>query len=83
MTIITIVIVVVVSISIIVITIVSEALFCLCRGTNIYNSFWGVTEFQDMYHGFLYFLTFLSFLCGFFIMLVREKHRKTLYRFLS
>ena len=41
--------------------IVSEALFCLCRGTNIYNSFWGVTEFQDTYHGFLYFLTFLSF----------------------
>ena len=42
-------------------TIVSEALFCLCRGTNIYNSFWGVTKFQDTYHGFLYFLTFLSF----------------------
>ena len=63
-------------------TIVSEALFCLCRGTNIYNSFWGVTEFQDTYHGFLYFLTFLVFLSGFFILLVREKHRKTLYRFL-
>ena len=31
---------------------------------------------------FLYFLTFLSFFCGFFILLVREKHRKTLYRFL-
>ena len=30
---------------IIIIIIVSEALFCLCRGTNIYN-FWGVTEFQ-------------------------------------
>ena len=41
--------------------IVGEALFCLCRGTNIYNSFWGVPEFQDTYHGFLYFLTFLSF----------------------
>ena len=40
---------------------VSEALFCLCCGTNIYNSFWGVPEFQDTYHGFLYFLTFLSF----------------------
>ena len=40
---------------------VSEALFCLCRGTNLYNSFWGVTEFQDTNHGFLYFLTFLSF----------------------
>ena len=41
--------------------IVSEALFCLRRDTNIYNSIWGVTEFQDTYHGFLYFLTFLSF----------------------
>ena len=39
-------------------------------------------EFQDTYHGFLYFLTFLVFLSGFFILLVREKHRKTLYRFL-
>ena len=61
---------------------VSEALFCLCRGTNIYNSFWGVTEFQDTYHGFYTFYLFLVFLCGFFILLVREKHRKTLYRFL-
>ena len=61
---------------------VSEALFCLCRGANIYNSFGGVSEFQDTYHGFLYFLTFLVFLSGFFILLVREKHRKTLYRFL-
>ena len=64
------------------ITIVREALFCLGRGTNIYNSFGGVSEFQDTYHGFLYFLTFLVFLSGFFILLVREKHRKTLYRFL-
>ena len=40
---------------------VSEALFCLCRGTNIYNSFGGASEFQDTYHGFLYFLTFLFF----------------------
>ena len=61
---------------------VSEALFCLCRGTNIYNFFRGVSEFQDTYHGFLYFLTFPVFLSGFFILLVREKHRKTLYRFL-
>ena len=43
-----------------IIILVSEALFCLCRGTNIYN-FWGVTEFQDTYHGFLYFLSFLVF----------------------
>ena len=34
---------------------VSEALFCLYHGTNIYNSFEGVSEFQDTYHGFLYF----------------------------
>ena len=61
---------------------VSEALFCLCCGTNIYNSFGGVSEFQDTYHGFLYFSTFLVFLSGFFILLVREKHRKTVYRFL-
>ena len=40
---------------------VNEALFCLCRDTNIYNSFGGVSEFQDTYHGFLYFLTFLVF----------------------
>ena len=40
---------------------VSEALFFLCRGTNIYNSFWGVSEFQDTYHGFVYFLTFFYF----------------------
>ena len=40
---------------------VSEALFSLCRGTNVYNSFGGVSEFQDTYHGFLYFLTFLVF----------------------
>ena len=43
------------------INIVSEALFCLCRGINIYNSFGGASEFQDTYHGFLYFLTFLFF----------------------
>ena len=61
---------------------VSEALFCLCCGTNIYNSSGGASEFQDTYHGFLYFLTFLIFLSGFFILLVREKQRKTLYRFL-
>ena len=40
---------------------VSEALFCLCRGTNIYNSFWGASEFQDTYHGFLYFFDFFYF----------------------
>ena len=64
------------------IIIVRGALFILCRGTNIYNSFWGASEFQDTYHGFVYFLTFSIFLSGFFILLVREKHKKTLYRFL-
>ena len=64
------------------VAIVSEALFYLCRGNNIYNSFWGASEFQDTYHGFIYFLTFSIFLSGFFILLVQEKHRKTLYRFL-
>ena len=48
---------------------VSEALFYLCRGANTYN-FWGVPEFLDTYHGFLYFLTFLVFVSGFFILLV-------------
>ena len=28
---------------------------------NIYNSFWGASEFQDTYHGFIYFLTFSHF----------------------
>ena len=44
---------------------VRGALFFLCRGTNIYNSFWGASEFQDTYHGFVYFLTFSIFLSGF------------------
>ena len=61
---------------------VRGALFFLCHGTNIYNSFWGVPEFQGMYHGFIYFLTFSIFLKWILILLVREKHRKTLYRFL-
>ena len=67
---------------IVLLLIVRGALFFLCRGTNIYNSFWGAPEFQGTYHGFVYFLLFLFFLSGFFILLVREKHRKTLYRFL-
>ena len=61
---------------------VRGALFFLCRGTNIYNSFWGAPEFQDTYHGFVYFLTFSIILKWILILLVREKHRKTLYRFL-
>ena len=57
-------------------------LFSVCAVVPIFITFWGVTEFQDTYHGFCTFYLFLVFLCGFFILLVREKHRKTLYRFL-
>ena len=67
---------------IIIIIIVRGALFFLCRGTKIYNSFWGAPEFQDTYHGFVYFLTFSIFLKWILMLLVREKHRKTLYRLL-
>ena len=58
---------------------VSEALFCLCRGTNIYNSLGVRPNFKTRTTA-LY--TFSILLSGFFILLVREKHRKTLYRFL-
>ena len=37
-------------------------LFSVCAVVPILLLFWGVTEFQDTYHGFLY---FISFLCGF------------------
>ena len=64
--------------------IVSEALFCLCRGTNIYNSFGVVTEFQDTYHVFLYFLSFLSFsLWILYIAGARETQEDTLYGFIT
>ena len=36
-------------------------LFSVCAVVPIFITFWRVTEFQDTYHGFLYFLTFLSF----------------------
>ena len=36
-------------------------LFSVCALVPIFITFWGVTKFQDTYHGFLYFLTFLSF----------------------
>ena len=61
---------------------VRGALFFLCCGTNIYNSFWGAPEFQGTYPGFVYFFTFSIFLKWILILLVQEKHRKTLYRFL-
>ena len=59
-----------------------EGLFSFCAVVPIFITFWGASDFQDTYHGFVYFLTFSIFLSGFFILLVREKHRKTLYRFL-
>ena len=62
--------------------IVRGALFFLCHGTNIYNSFGGAPEFQGTYHGFIYFLLFSIFLKWILTLLVREKHRKTFYRFL-
>ena len=61
---------------------VLEGLFSFCVVVPIFITFWGASDFQDTYHGFVYFLTFSIFLSGFFILLVREKHRKTLYRFL-
>ena len=36
-------------------------LFSVCAVVPIFITFWGVAEFQDTYHGFLYFLVFLSF----------------------
>ena len=60
---------------------VSEALFCLCCGTNIYN-FWGCRPIRIHVPRLFILFNFSSFLSGFFILLVREKHRKTLYRFL-
>ena len=60
------------------IMIVSEALFCLCRGTNIYNSF-GCDRISRHDHGFLYFLTFLSFsLWILYIAGARETQEDTL-----
>ena len=60
---------------------VSEALFCLCRGTNIYN-FLGCVRISRHITRLYMLFTFSIFLSGFFILLVREKRRKTLYRFL-
>ena len=59
-----------------------EGLFSFCAVVPIYITFWGAPKFQDTYHSFVYFLTFSIFLKWILILLVREKHRKTLYRFL-
>ena len=58
------------------------SLFSVCAVVPILLLFWGVTEFQETYHGSLYFISFLFFSLWILILLVREKHRKTLYRFL-
>ena len=58
---------------------VSEALFRLCRGTNNSTLFGVCPTFRSRTTAFI---IFFSFLCGFLFLLVREKHRKTLYRFL-
>ena len=39
--------------------------------------FWGVTEFQDTYHGFLYFISFLFFVDSYFAG-ARETQEDTL-----
>ena len=57
-------------------------LFSVCAVVPILLLFWAVTESQDTYHGSLYFISFLFFSLSILILLVREKHRKTLYKFL-
>ena len=59
-------------------TIVSEALFRLWRGTNNITLLGVCPNFRSRTTA-LY--NFLFFLCRFLYLLVREKHRKTLYRF--
>ena len=60
---------------------VSEALFCLCRGTNIITLL-GCDRISGHVPQ-LFISLYLSFLSlWILILLVREKHRKTLYRFL-
>ena len=55
--------------------------FCAVVPIFIY-SFRGAPEFQGMYHGFYILFTFYTFPKWILLLLVREKHRKTLYRFL-
>ena len=55
--------------------------FFLCRGTNIYN-FWGCTRISRHVPRLNILFTFSIFLKWILSLLVREKHRKTLYRFL-
>ena len=61
------------------IIIVSEALFRLCRGTNNITLLGVCPNFRSRTMALC---NFLFFLCGFLFLLVREKHRKNLYRFL-
>ena len=48
----------------------------------LYTLFRGAPEFQGTYHGFHILFTFYTFLKWILLLLVREKHRKTLYGFL-
>ena len=61
---------------------VRGALFFLCRGTNIYNSFWGASEFQDTYHGFYILFNFFYFSQNILYIAGARETQKTLYRFL-
>ena len=56
-----------------------ERLFSFCAVVPIFITFWGASEFQDTYHGFVYFLTFSIFLSGFlYIAGARETQEDTL-----
>ena len=62
---------------------VLEGLFSFCAVVPIFITFFGVRpNFKACTTAFIYFLLFSTFLKWILILLVREKHRKTLYRFL-
>ena len=64
-----------------IICIVSEALFCLCRGTNIITLL-GCDRISGHIPRLFISLYFSFLSLWILILLVREKHRKTLYRLL-
>ena len=56
-----------------------EGLFSFCAVVPIFITFWGVSEFQDTYHGCVYFLAFfLFFSVDFYIAGARETQEDTL-----
>ena len=63
------------------IVLVSEALFRLCRSTNIYTLL-GCDRISGHVPQLFILYIFSYFSLWILILLVREKHRKTLYRFL-